>query len=472
MSFAAPIWLLALAPWGALVAWLLIGRRPSTDVPFIELWRDGGALPRAKREITIPPVGVILLLLAAMCAILTAARPTRNTVAASDLIAVIDESPRMMAASRTAEVGRVLDELRPREVIRTGGSVDAAIRDALARGGVIVVLSDRKPALAGERIVHIAPESVVENVGIVCLAARELPSPQIMLRIRNLSSHRSAEVAVTSGEIGQRRTVQLPVRGEEQNYFIDLPGIRQSATAEVIINDDFAPDNRATLVRGGAPAKLAPLPPLPAELERMVRVYDESRGVRDGGNGVTVAVSDAPDPALPAVVISPGPRSPVTQPTELRVDDHAVAAEVDWKAVLSEQAAAAPLPSGWTPIVRAGGQALVAVRDFPARQVWVGLDSPHWARRSDYVIFFAGAFDWAGGRTTGLVPDSDATLDVRFDQAPTPEWRAKLAKARSGAGAGRTELSGFAALSTVILAGAGVSMFGGSIRRRRKLDSV
>ena len=39
MTWAAPLWLLGLLPWSAVVLYLLWGRRRRTDVPFLDLWQ-------------------------------------------------------------------------------------------------------------------------------------------------------------------------------------------------------------------------------------------------------------------------------------------------------------------------------------------------------------------------------------------------------------------------------------------------
>jgi hypothetical protein len=58
---------------------------------------------------------------------------------------------------------------------------------------------------------------------------------------------------------------------------------------------------------------------------------------------------------------------------------------------------------------------LVAVRDTPVRQVWVGFRSPEFPTLKDFVIFWTNVFDW-----TGQGGDE-------FDSTPVqmigPEWK-------------------------------------------------
>jgi hypothetical protein len=69
--------------------------------------------------------------------------------------------------------------------------------------------------------------------------------------------------------------------------------------------------------------------------------------------------------------------------------------------------------------VRSGERALVSVREQPARQIWIGFNSPTFARSADFVIFWTDVFDWLGGtsatefRTERIWPlDSSWTRDV------------------------------------------------------------
>jgi hypothetical protein len=75
--------------------------------------------------------------------------------------------------------------------------------------------------------------------------------------------------------------------------------------------------------------------------------------------------------------------------------DHPITREVrDWP----DDATLAPPPGeGWQPIVTANGRPCVAVRQWPARQVWIGFDSATFARRPDFVVFWTNVFDWLAG---------------------------------------------------------------------------
>src|SRR5688572_29714166 len=84
MHLLAPIWLLGLLPWAALVVWFLWGRRRVTDVPFVELWKwPVAARPSRQRRWSPPPLAILAIVLAMLLAVLGAARPWVDLPAAA-----------------------------------------------------------------------------------------------------------------------------------------------------------------------------------------------------------------------------------------------------------------------------------------------------------------------------------------------------------------------------------------------------
>src|SRR4051794_1780929 len=89
MSFAAPIWLLALVPWAGVVLYLLWGRRRRVDVPFLELWPAHGDGIRVRRRAAPPPIALALAILATLLALLAAARPAVKLPGRGEPIVVV-----------------------------------------------------------------------------------------------------------------------------------------------------------------------------------------------------------------------------------------------------------------------------------------------------------------------------------------------------------------------------------------------
>src|SRR5438552_3326054 len=75
MAFLTPLWLLGLLPWAGVAAYLLWGRRPRQDVPFLELWRMPPDMPAVRRKPAVPPVAVALALAGWLPAFVAAGPP-------------------------------------------------------------------------------------------------------------------------------------------------------------------------------------------------------------------------------------------------------------------------------------------------------------------------------------------------------------------------------------------------------------
>jgi len=88
---------------------------------------------------------------------------------------------------------------------------------------------------------------------------------------------------------------------------------------------------------------------------------------------------------------------PIDATAAVSVEDHALTRDIDWRAAAVGARAPGPPGDGWLPLVSARGGVLLAVRESPVRQVWVGLASDAFARTPDFVILWTRTFDWLGG---------------------------------------------------------------------------
>src|SRR5206468_1922341 len=111
----------------------------------------------------------------------------------------------------------------PRTAVDTTAALNATV-SRLRRGDApVVVISDRHLA-ASDGVIQVAPESAVANAGLVLVAARDLPRPQVMVRLGNDTPASSARVEVTSAGRTTSAEVALPAaRAEPHDAFIDLP---------------------------------------------------------------------------------------------------------------------------------------------------------------------------------------------------------------------------------------------------------
>jgi hypothetical protein len=415
MSFAAPGWLLFLLPWLGLVLWLLSGQRHRVHVPFLELWSGPVTGPKVKRTIQPPPIALACVLGALLLSILGAAAPAFHSgSSASHLTLIVDRGITMAPHARLSDLPAISAHQlifvpawsgtdwkgAPPSAIETSDLLQSAVAQALSSSSApVVVISDQKLSRHDSRIIQIAPQSVPQNVGIVRLAAVDSPKPQVMVRVRNQSALKSCQLTVSSGAEMASQNVDLPAFDAEANLFVDLPKLGDVIEAKLTAADDLSADNTAWLVRQRTWPSIEVRSQIPAELRWMIDIYQEHRPPSGSSTRVSVVESLSALPAdLPAVAILQDGSS--AKPTSGRVGvqfgDHPLIANVDWREVVKDAVAVESPGEGWTPMVTGGSQVLVAVREKPARQVWVGFSSPSFPKLKDYVIFWTNVFDWIG----------------------------------------------------------------------------
>jgi hypothetical protein len=546
MTFASPIWLIGLLPWAAVVVYLLWGRRRQEGVPFLYLWLGPVEGPRPKRRFAAPPLALAFAILSMLLALLGAARPVMyDPLRGNHVTIVIDRGATMSAQSagraRYVEAAAALEtELArlgartPVDLVevpglkvertdvsdwigsaarleRTAVDTGAALRTTVARrlaeaSGPVIVLTDQGLPADNGRLVRVPPPSVVRNAGIVLLAARETPRPQVMVRVRNGTDQATAELRVSADGREVMRAIDLPAPGgATRDYFVDVEGLGDVVKAELDLADDFGGDDAAWLVRAGSPPRIEPRGSLPPELRRMIEVYTSSRPpASDAPRVVVVRDLAALPPGSAGVVLAAGQGAPLA-PSEAGVRPHPVTRNTEWGPFESAARLADPPPGDWTPVVTVGGRPAVAVREAPARQVWVGIESDDWSRRPAYVVFWASVFDWLGGGESrfashpvgrlegnwrvverfgaggsppvssepGLWPGLYERVEdgarravnaggVNFPATPRAAWQSRLAElARGGAGGGGTPLwPGVLVAAVACAAGAAMSWKG------------
>lgn len=450
MSFLSPIWLTALIPWAALTFWLLQGRRPAVSVPFLALWQTRLPLPRPRRKRQVLPLAIIMALLAALLAIVAGAQPTFPDWRSRDAFMatlIVDRGLTMSAQTPVgpryvAAVQSLVDAIPPRqrsgklELIAVPGSgpIETTIADAVntvrsipptARDttGLIIdsvaahLASGRAPVLAitdkslepRDRLIRIPPESAVQDVGIALLAARERPAPQVMVRLRNQSSLKTAKLTVSCDGQPEQQTIALPDTGQTRDYFFNPAKLGTTVTAELSVADDLPANNRAWLVRTGTWPRIEPRTPVPAELRRLIAAYQHSRPATDDSSGLVIVSDPAQLPADSPGVLLQSPQGHAVSGV-VQVTQHALTAHVGWEQMPMPISIGGEPPAGWIPLVSVAGHPVVAVRADGPRQVWVGFDAPAWARTADYVVFWTNVFDWLGGPAD------------RFAAYPLSEW--------------------------------------------------
>lgn len=455
MAIGSPIWLIALVPWSALAIWLFQGRRPRALVPYLALWQSREPMPRPKKKLQVLPLAVLMALLAALCSIFAAARPSVASGHAVDgfgVTLIVDRGLTMSARSsgelRYAKAaGALVDAIPPGlrsapielvtvpgdEPVRTTfaectsvlGKTSPSARDTslllpqivsarlAAQGGPVIVISDKTLA-PREHLIQVPPEGGIRDAGIALVAARQSPAPQVMVRVRNQSSLSRAELVVSSDAGSERQTIELPEPGRTRDYFFNPSGLGAVIEAQLEVSDDLSANNRAWLAREGNSPRIEPLTMLDPALRRLVDAYQRSRPASDESSRLVIVADAAQLPTgAPAILAPPAQGSPLSGPKQ--VVAHAITEHVAWEELPASVGVAAEPPAGWTALVSMGGHPILAVRPGVPRQVWVGFDARDWSRTPDFVVFWTNVFDWAGGGGARYVahPLSDWT----------PQWK-------------------------------------------------
>jgi hypothetical protein len=288
----------------------------------------------------------------------------------------------------------------------TSALVRPAALEALGRdAGPVVLLSDHPADLRDAHFTQVFPPNPWRDVGIAGLVAREIPSPQVMVTIQNASPRTTADLHVSSAGQDVARRIELPAAGTTSKVFIDLPRLGDVIEAHLAATDDLEADHTAWLARAALPPRVELRAPVPETLRRMVEVYTQARPPREGSPVVAVVRRTADLLGGDVGVIVESPLSQNKISGGVRVTDDPLTAVVDWSEAVKD-ASVSPWPAGdWKPLVSAGDRVLVAAREGPGRQVWVGFDSPQWPRSADFVVFWTNVFDWLGGAGQGFTAD-------------------------------------------------------------------
>jgi hypothetical protein len=316
-----------------------------------------------------------------------------------------------------------LRSIRP-TAVDTGERLPQVVRRVLAeRDGPVVVVSVESPTTRDPRVRWWRPPGAVANAGIEHFAITTGERPQAMVRVYNATAVREASLRVADVE----RTIELPASGQSRDYFVDLPPPDEAVTAELRIDDAIAADNVAYAARSSAWPRIEAAAALPPALARLVRVYTEARPPAADGRVVTITT----DPAFAgrAVFLATG-EAAATPAGGGAVDviPHPITRDVDWQRLLPGPAGGptgtpsssakpqAAVPGGdWRPVVTVGGVAVVAVRETPHRQVWVGLDPSAGVATAAYVVLWTAVLDHLG--------DGPTTYASQPPREPPPAWR-------------------------------------------------
>jgi hypothetical protein len=311
----------------------------------------------------------------------------------------------------------------------------------------VLVLSDQHLSIDDPRLIHIPAATSAKNVGIVSLSARRSPTAQLMLRVRNDSEFTSTMLKIDVDGNESLRRIELPLRGQEKTYFIDVPAIADRVVAELQVDDDIAIDNRATVIVKQSWPAIETSGALPDEVRRVIDAYSKLRPA-DASSPRMRVTTDTSSTAGPAVIVALGKE--ILGGAVLDVKEHPINESVDWKSAPADfTGTPAPDGEGWRPIVSAGSTPMVAVRDAPTRQVWIGGWSDTFARTSKFVIFWTNVLDWVG--RGGESFQTQATAAVPIPEPFQSDWLAKTRGISPGLRKGMDLASGLLLAATALV---------------------
>ena len=427
MQFASPYWLIGLIPWAAAAIYLLTGRQRRVIVPFIDLWPK--TIEQTSRRWRLHlPLALAAMLAAMALAILAAAGPqvlraaidrpvvfivdrgigmsgrsgaerqfqTLVRSAANTILKNLGPGPATLISVPTgavqtvdrAELTSQITALQP-TAADTRAELTSAARAALQDDRAIVILfSNQSIDVENSRLVRIAPDALPAYVGIERLSVRAEPTPQAMVHIGSHLQSFSTSLTVAGA---------VPVAVTKPgDYFVDLPSAPDVVQATIEPGGDIDAADSAWAVRTSDWPRLEPRGDLPLELRRLVEVYSKNRPPQADSPAVAIVPLGESNErcAMTMTESMPGVSSPVAK---IETAAEALAQGVDWQSAIHDaQIAIVQPPVGFTRLIWSGNQTLVAVRDGPVRQAWVGFRSTSWPATPEFVVFWTRLFDWLG----------------------------------------------------------------------------
>jgi hypothetical protein len=268
---------------------------------------------------------------------------------------------------------------------------------ALILASLLSVLAVARPIVhernAPPRPTTTAPAEPRANVAITHVAAIDRPRAQVMVTVRNDSSEpHPGSLEVRSGAATVRREITLPARGREANFFVDLSALTNRVEVNLDAGDESGVDNRASLERQSASPHVEVRGDVPPEVRRVIEAYARARPAGEGGR----VVACPPGTGEPGVIVAPDAEFGIAEPRDVRVVAHPVTRNLDLANIPMSISTSSPVGEGWTTLLLVGDKPIVAVRESPARQVWMGFSSRELAVTPAFVVLWTNAIDWVG----------------------------------------------------------------------------
>lgn len=421
MFFQAAGFFALLIPWLAIVVWMWRREWRTVPVSSRRFWPQQRGQSSPDHSRSLPPVWVLLALASLLLMVIALSQPVLLSRRAQ-LSVVEDRHVSMSARLNGASVAEALSNRLRQDLASSKGSVqlkivaigsdeeplslDAAIApprtarstsslvqakcEALIRQGESVVVLSAQSLELPPSVVRYALAEAPENDSIESISASIEPSPQLMVKVRHRPQVGVVDLVVRGRSGSFTRRLELSPDQSSTTSCLELPENLGDWLEVRLLNDDsFADDNVAYLLRTGSWPRLGVNGTVPVGVERFAAVYGRQRPASDDAVPVTLT-SDADETGL-AILFAPVQdlAQPVTSNLDLPWSQIK-----GWGEVSISRIAAEGPPAGFEVLSKVGDRPILAIRENPLRQVWVGFgvdefaQTPQWVEWMDELIGF------------------------------------------------------------------------------------
>jgi hypothetical protein len=396
MVLVAPFWLMLLLPWGGLVACMLLGRPQRAEATAVFLWSSSAPERQSTRALRRPALWVVVVLAALLMAIAALSQPARLGPARVKIEA--DDRPGLAAtvADGVTRMDRTLAEV-------TEWARQRGVQVVTDEPAVRVRITDASNERDTQDLVPVLPREAVANAGVSRVA---YTNGQVMLSIANRRPTPIESVTLRRPDAAERVVMIDPIApGNSADRFVAIEGMPAWIEFTLNGNDGYAPDDTARLAQAAGGATLVVGAGLPASVGRIARAYERARGVGSRPVLLTRDTSFTGD----AVVLGSVAPADLIEP---KVSPHTITEGVDWPRRMATPTSAPP-GDAWIVVASANMQPILAVRETPARQVWMALDEATLAQSVEFAVLWTNAIDFVSRETVHAMTSGTATANQR-----------------------------------------------------------
>lgn len=420
-----------LVPWLVVLIHLLLRRHASTAVPHLPLWQVDRATRSPKPNIAKLPLRWLIWMIATFVAILAASqvqvgsnrdhlrivyqgddsRLKAYVVRFTSLITRFNSSQNVIWILPPTQQPVIAEFLQKNPTQHWIVATDESIKSQSENSSMIWIDSGENRSDATH--LHSAP---AQPVDVLIAAVSDRPR-QMMVTVRANDADHDGVIEVESATARGHATFALQQK-QTLNVFVDLPQI----SPEMIIRVSDAsgvPLCQPRIWRlDWSAAKVVAADDVDRPYRQFAEAYAQIHPPRATSSEVLLSSRLPVDHAGVLLASSSEPSGPAA----IVKQEHPIFAHTDLSPLKVLPLSIAPPPSKeWHVVATAGDRPIIAVRDAPIRQVWLGFRSDAFEQHEAFVILLADIVDWIGqgseirghldtDRSTGQIAGDDAIL--------------------------------------------------------------